>query len=441
MNDLPFGLSISSLTVRFGERTALRSVSLRLEEGQLVALAGPNGSGKSTLLRTLVGIQVAQEGAISLGGQDLRAMELGERSRQVSWMPQDEPEGDELRVEEYVRYGRSPHLGGLLPRADPDPGAVGRALRATGTAPFASRRFRSLSGGERQRVRLARILAQESPLVLLDEPTAHLDIGYQLEVLGQVRQVARRPGRLVVVALHDLNLAARFADRIVVLSHGHLAAEGTAEEVLSPALLQQVWGVQAELRMDVRDHVPYLIPRLPEPALTSRPVVGRRVHVVAGGGSGREVLRLLYDAGYDLTAGALPLFDSDSVLAEELGVPSVLEIPFAPLSEETGAKTLSLLRRADVVVVAAFPVGPSNVGNLEAVAALDGSKPVFLLRQTSGLSWDFTGGFATRLRARVLSQGGTEVLGAAQLLEKLGSTAPGDHGRGEPIGPPPSPGS
>ncbi len=437
MKDAPLGLSISSLTVRYGERAALRSVSLRLEEGQLVALAGPNGSGKSTLLRTLVGIQAAQEGEISLGGQDLRAMDLGARSRQVSWMPQDEPEGDDLRVEEYVRYGRSPHLGGLLPREDPDPGAVERALRATATEPFASRRVRSLSGGERQRVRLARILAQESPLVLLDEPTAHLDIGHQLEVLGQVRRVACRPGRLVVVALHDLNLAARFADRIVVLSHGHLAAEGTAEEVLSPALLQQVWGVQAELRTDAKDHVPYLIPRLPEPALPPGPGVGGRVHVVAGGGSGREVLRPLLDAGYDLTAGALPLFDSDSVLAEELGVPSVLEVPFAPLSEATRAKTLSLLRQADVVVVATFPVGPSNVGNLEAVAALEGTKPVFLLPQTSGLKWDFTGGLATHLRERILSQGGTEVRSTSQLLERLSSISPGDHGMREASAPPP----
>ncbi|MDE1838145.1 MAG: ABC transporter ATP-binding protein, partial [Euryarchaeota archaeon] len=184
---------------------------------------------------------------------------------------------------------------------------------------------------------------------------------------------------------------------------------------------RQVWGVEAELRRGTRERVPYLIPRLPpvEGPTPEKGARGRRVHVVAGGGSGQEILRRLFDAGYDLTVGALPLFDSDSELAEELGLPLVLEVPFAPLSAETLARLATLLSRAEFVVVAAFPVGPTNLANLEAVERTGEAGRVLLMAQRGEPPWDYTGGRATAVRARLLRAGARELTGTSELLGAL----------------------
>lgn len=412
-------LELERVSLRYGERTALRGVSFRLDAGQLVGLAGPNGSGKSSLLRAVVGLERPSEGSLTIRGRKASVLTLPERAREVAWMPQEEPAGEDLSVEEHVRYGRSPYLGGLLPIVDPDPGAVERAMAAVALGDLRGRSVRTLSGGERQRVRLARVIAQGTPLLLLDEPTSHLDIGHQLDMLSRVRELSRKHGRCAVVAMHDLNLAARFADRVLVLSHGQLVADGTPEEVLSPALLRQVWGVEAELKRDVRGQVPYLLPRLPEAAVAVPHGPRLRVHVVAGGGSGQELLRRLFDRGYDLTAGVLPLFDSDSDLVEELGIPGALELPFAPVSQESRARVRRLISACEVVVVAAFPVGPTNVANLEEVERAVEERRVLLLRQDPRRPWDFTGGSGALLRERVLRGGGEEVEDLDALLEAL----------------------
>lgn len=424
-------LQLKGVSVRYGARQALQSVSCEFRAGELVALAGPNGSGKSTLFRAAVGLVPLAEGSLAFEGRDAAALSILGRARTAAWMPQEELEGDDITVEEYVRYGRNPYLGGVLPHPDPDPGTVSRALEDTGAREFRWRAVRTLSGGERQKVRLARVLAQETPLLLLDEPTSHLDIGHQLEVLQRVREIARRSGRCVVVALHDLNLAARFSDRIVVLSRGHLVSDGSPQQVLSPTLLQQVWGIDAELRRDARSRIPYLLPRLPTDLASGRPAQALRIHVVAGGGSGLELLGRLIDRGYDLTVGALPLFDSDSELAGELHIPCLEEVPFAPLSQGTLQELRKMLGACEVVIVAAFPVGPTNLANLQEVSDLGDRKRVLLLRQPAGRAWDFTGGTATALRERILAQGGREVADPAELLvalRDLGSATRGDRG-------------
>jgi iron complex transport system ATP-binding protein len=248
-------------------------------------------------------------------------------------------------------------------------------------------------------------------------------MGHQLDVLERVRAVARGDRVAVVLAVHDLNLAARFADRIVVLHRGRVVADGPPAEVLSPRLLLDVWGVVSELRVDARSRLPYLIPRsaprgLPPPAGPS-PRSPARLHVMAGGGSGGEILPRLADAGFALSVGALPLFDSDTALAEELKIPAALEVPFAPVSPETRARLRELLSESEVVVVAPFPVGPTNLANLEELRSLPPSKPVFLLGQPEDRAWDYTQGEATALRELLKRQGAREVRDVDDLLQEL----------------------
>jgi iron complex transport system ATP-binding protein len=414
-------LQVERATIRYRDEVAVRAVSLTVPPGEVLALAGPNGSGKSTLLRAIVGLEPLTSGSVHLLGRPLSTLSLRERARLVAWMPQEESPGDNVPLLEYVRYGRFAHIPPMAAERAADDRAVASALADADVGEFSGRGILELSGGERQRARLARVLAQETPVLLLDEATAHLDVSHQLDLLGRIRRIARRDGRAVVVALHDLNLAARFADRVAVLSHGQLVAEGEPSEILSPELLARVWGVVAEIRRDQATGLPYLIPRLPlGPEPTSvRPLRRPRVHVVAGGGTGVALLRRLVEEGYDVTAGALPLFDSDTEATEQLGVLAAVEIPFAPLGPEVRTRNRGLLASAEAIVVAPFPVGPSNLANLEDLREFVFKFPTFFVDPPLGTSLEFAGGRATQIREELTRRGGVHVANVDALIAAL----------------------
>lgn len=415
-------LEVSGLSVRLGDRTVLHRVELTAREGEFVALTGPNGSGKTTLLRTALGLQAPSEGDVRLFGERLRDLPIRERARRVAWMPQEEAPRDNVRLLDYVMFGRYAHLPPFLGETREDREVARAALTEVGLDDRADAGIRELSGGERQRLLLARALAQEAPVLLLDEPTAHLDIGHQLDLLDRVGRLVRERGVLAVAALHDLNLAARFADRIVVLAHGHLVADGHADEVLDPPLLRRVWGVDADLRRDPRTARPYLIPRRAADAGAARPTTRPRegtVHVVGGGGAAAAVLRRLDDEGFALTAGVLPLLDSDAETAEELGIPYVAEVPFAPISEEARQRHRALLAAATATVVAAFAVGPTNLANLEELVGRPAQTPVFLLGDAGIARRDFTEGRATRIWEGLRHDGAVAVEDLDGLVRRL----------------------
>jgi iron complex transport system ATP-binding protein len=419
------------VSVRFGERAALTEVSLAVAPGEFVALAGPNGSGKTTLLRVALGFVVPAAGTVDLLGTDVQRLRPVERARRVAWVPQEEPARDDVPLRDYVLYGRYAHRGMLEGESVDDRRLAVRLLEEVGLADRAADGVLSVSGGERQRAILARALAQEAPLLLLDEPTSHLDIAHQLDILGRVRGLARERGTAVVAALHDLNLAARFADRIVVLSRGRKVADGPPREVISRELLGRVWGVAAELRTDPRTGVPVLIPY---PLPTEPPAPGGgygTVHVVGGGGAAGPFLRALAEAGVRLSAGTLHLFDSDLETAEGLGIPTAEEIPFAPLGAEARERNRRLLAAATAIVVAPFAVGPSNLANLGDLEAFAGRVPIWLATNPPIDRRDFTGGEATRVYRELVARGAREVASPAELLEGLapllgGSRPPGE---------------
>ncbi|MGI0156496.1 MAG: ABC transporter ATP-binding protein, partial [Thermoplasmata archaeon] len=400
---------------------ALHHVDLSVRRGEFVALAGPNGSGKTTLLRALLGFLTPEEGTVELLGTPVAQLNVRERARRVAWVPQEESPRDDVPVLEYVLYGRYAHLGPLEGESDEDRRFARSVLDEVGLGDRAQDGVLSISGGERQRAILARALAQGSPVLLLDEPTSHLDIGHQLDLLERVRRLSRLKAVTVIAALHDLNLAARYADRIFVLSRGRRYADGRPADVLSEELLDRVWGVVADLRRDPRTGTPYLLPHRViggAPSATTPPTLGP-VHVVAGGGAGSPYLRALTDDGFRLTAGALHLLDSDSDTAETLGIPTAVEVPFAPLGPEVRVRNRELLSAARAIVVAPFAVGPSNLSNLDDLEPFVPNTPTFLVARSDAAPWDFSGGRATERRAALLRAGAREVEGVAELLAAL----------------------
>jgi iron complex transport system ATP-binding protein len=237
-------LSVSNLEVRLAKRTVLRDIALSIKEGELVAVIGPNGAGKTTLLRAVAGL-VAARGSIEIMGTPADRLSLAERARRVAYLPQGHVFHWPLPAAEIVALGRLP-LGAGADLSEADRLAVGRAMAATGVTEFAERMVTTLSGGERARVALSRVLATEAKLILADEPTASLDPRYQLIVLDILRRHARQGGAVVAV-LHDLGLAARYADRVVVLDAGRVAATGEPREVLTKERLAETFGVNAQI--------------------------------------------------------------------------------------------------------------------------------------------------------------------------------------------------
>jgi iron complex transport system ATP-binding protein len=235
-------LDVSSLTVAYGARVALRDVSLSLPVGELLGLVGPNGSGKTTLIRAVSGVVAPQAGGVSLNGDDTLRLSPKEVALRVAVVPQNPQLPPAFTALELVLMGRTPHLKLLQGEGQGDPRAARRAMLATDTWELAGRRIGELSGGERQRLLVARALAQETPLLLLDEPTAHLDVGHQAATLRLMARLCRSEGKAVLAAVHDLTLAAQFCHRLVMLHQGRVIAEGAPGEVLTRERLRQIYG-------------------------------------------------------------------------------------------------------------------------------------------------------------------------------------------------------
>lgn len=235
-------LSGRGLTYRHprAERPALLEVSVEVSPGRLLAVAGPNGAGKTTLIRALAGLLRLEAGEVRLGGVGLGGLGDRERARMLAVVPQSEASPFPVRVGEMVEMGRYPHLRPWERASRGDRAAVEGAMRRCHVWELASRELDGLSGGEAQRVRIARALAQEAPVVLLDEPTAGLDLRYAMELFGLLAEL-RGDGLALLVVTHDLNLAARFADRILLLDRGVARAQGRPADVLSEATLEPVY--------------------------------------------------------------------------------------------------------------------------------------------------------------------------------------------------------
>lgn len=243
-------IRLEQVQFRLGSRQLLQPLDLQIPQGQVCGLIGHNGSGKSTLIKLLARQQSASGGRILLDGEDLASYSSREFARRVAYLPQQPAATDQLTVRELVRFGRQPWHG-LLGRFGPDDQrAVARAMALTQIESYADRLVESLSGGERQRVWLAALIAQQTRYLLLDEPTSALDVAHQVEVLALIRQLSHELDLGVVLVLHDINMAARYCDRLVALREGALLRQGTPEELMTTATLADIY----QLPMQVLAH-------------------------------------------------------------------------------------------------------------------------------------------------------------------------------------------
>ena len=242
-------VTIKDLSFSYDTKPVLEGINLELGGGKILALVGPNGSGKTTLLKNISGVLKPQRGAVYLDFKKLAELSPKEIARELAVQEQEIHVGFDFTVREVVELGRLPHLKKLKALSAQDLQAMEEAMRVTETQPFAERSIFSLSSGERQRVWLAMALAQEPKVLLLDEPTAHLDINYQIEIMELVKRLSGQ-GLTVLMAVHDLNLAAAYADRIAVLHEGRIVALGEPQDVLTEELIERVFKARVRIFKD-----------------------------------------------------------------------------------------------------------------------------------------------------------------------------------------------
>jgi iron complex transport system ATP-binding protein len=415
-------LSIMGVECRYASVKILENVTFQAEAGELIGVLGPNGAGKTTLLKTISGVLKPNGGVVYVDGRELNRMGVKEVARNIAVVPQDPQTTFNFTAMEIVLMGRNPHMSRLQLESPKDVQLALSSMRLAGVEHLADRMMDEISGGERRLIMIARALAQEPRILLLDEPTLHLDIANQIKVMELLRELCGKRGLLVIAVLHDFNLAARYCDKLLLLSGGRIQATGTPEEALTRENLSHVFGVQVYVKRHEMTNSIYIVP-VSASGGKERLRKSLRVHVICGGGTGASLLKALSDQGYETSAGVLNVLDTDYEAAQQVGAEVAVEAPFSPITSAAHRRNIELIKRADIIIVTEFMIGKGNLKNLE--AAIEGAKmrkPVVLIGSL-GLKQDFTGGIGEKMLRTLKRRGALQAHSGDEALNIVSSLA------------------
>ncbi len=397
-------LNVLGVTVGYGSSPVLQDASVQINSGDFVGIVGPNGSGKSTLLRTISRVLKPRHGSVLLEDNDIYTVSANEIAKQMAVMTQEQGLSFPFTVRNLIMLGRIPHLKRFAREGPKDQEAVDRAMVLTDTVMLAERQVNELSGGEKQRVLLARALAQEPKIFLLDEPTASLDLTYQLEIMELLLRYRCEYGLTIIVVLHDLNLGSRYCDYLVVVKQGRIHAIGPPNQVITASMINDVYGCKVRVENLNLSERPYII--FDNEEIGAAEDLGRQVHVIGGGGSGVLLLRNLVRSGWKVSTGVVNVGDSDWQEAIRLGLGIVEAPPFCSVDGDAVLRNQEMMQKAEFIVMAGVPFGSGNIRNLEAVLgeAAKGAK-VIVVNSPDISARDYTGGIATELYKRMVNAG------------------------------------
>ena len=293
-------LSVDGVECRYGSVKILEDVSFTVNEGDFVGIIGPNGSGKTTLLKSISRTLKPFKGTIILDKTDVYSLKSMDLAKQMAIVPQESNIGFSFTALDIVLMGRNPHMKRFQMESETDLTIVRKAMNRTNTWHLADRPINELSGGEKQRVVIARALAQEPKVLLLDEPLTHLDMINQLEIMDLVKELCVKERLIVLAVIHDLNLAARYCSSILLLKGAKIFAAGEVESVLTSENIKAVFHVDAIVKKSMVTNSLFVIPLTPQKASTPRNCA---IHIIGGAGTGTVVMKALVDEGYEVTAG------------------------------------------------------------------------------------------------------------------------------------------
>jgi iron complex transport system ATP-binding protein len=343
------------------EKQIIDRISITVKRGEFVGLVGPNGAGKTTLLRLLIGVLTPTSGEILLEDRRLQEIRLRERARRVSYLSQETATVFPYPVLDILLMGRYPFLGRFRRESESDLEKARRALAYVGLRGFEERYFNELSGGERQLVLFAKILVQETELLLLDEPTSNLDIKHQDQFFSMASELTREK-KAVVAAVHNLNIASQYCGRLILLHRGRVAIEGKPEEVLRSEQLDPVYETKTVVTRNTSTGAVVV-------NVAPRTRAGRYpmplIHVIGGAGSAINLTRELVRLGYRISAGIAHEYDADQKLWQALEIPSLVIGAFSHITVADLQKAYPMVEQADLTILCSFPIGPGNQGNLK----------------------------------------------------------------------------
>ncbi|WP_460923420.1 ATP-binding cassette domain-containing protein [Salinarchaeum chitinilyticum] len=371
-------VEVDGVAMAFDDEGVLDGVDATVEPGELVGLVGPNGAGKTTLLRAISGALTPDAGSVRVASddpgralEDVQALSSAASSRRIAVVPQTTTLSFSFTVRQLVEMGRHPHRSRFQPPSREDRKLVDDAMEHTRTARFADRSIEDVSGGERQRILLARAIAQDAPVLLLDEPTANLDLHHAVETMSLVRKLVETDDTAALAAIHDLELAARFCDRILVLAGGEIVASGAPESVLERDVLEAAFDARIAVEPSPMDG-----------GVTVRALddseIDHRVHVVGGGEPAAAAIGRLGEAGADCSLGPVPAGDRAVSTVRAFDGAVATAPRFAGVDEQTRARAHDLAAAADVVVLAADRVAAEDEPWLDCCGSADGAPLVVL---------------------------------------------------------------
>jgi len=410
-------LTIDGIDCSYGSVNVLKDIHFAVESGEFLGILGPNGSGKTTLLRSISRVLKPHKGTILIGDENIYEMKTVEVAKQLAVVPQSTPVTFDFTSLEVVLMGRNPHMPRFKMESKEDLAIARNSMELTRTWEFADRPVTELSGGEMQRVIIARALTQEPKILLLDEPTTHLDISNQLEIMDLIKRLCKTKKLLIVAVFHDFNLAARYCESIILLDNGKIVAVGESNETLTSENVRKVFGVDTIVKKHPVTGFLHVIP-------FSRPINQQQkslsIHLICGGGTGSPVMKTLLDEGYRVTAGVLNLLDTDQETAQLLKIPITSEAPFSPITEEAHRANLKMISKANVLVITPTQFGDGNLRNLNAAeTALEKGIPTILLEDGPIEERDFTNGKATNYLTKLKNNGAITVKSTSELVHFL----------------------
>jgi iron complex transport system ATP-binding protein len=407
-------LTVNGIECRYGSVKILSDISLEVKPGCFLGILGPNGSGKTTLLKSISRVLKPHGGSVLIDKEDIYKLNPKQVAQKMAVVPQFSNVGFSFSVMDIVLMGRNPHLGDFQMESGKDVDIARKAMELTNTWNFANRPINELSGGEAQRVVIARALAQEPKILLLDEPMSHLDIINQIELMDLIKNLCTEDGLAVIAVIHDLNMASRYCDNILLLKEGKVYALGPVEDVMTRENIQNVFGVDSIVRKNLVTNSPYVIP-----LSTKKPFEVKEcsVHVICGAGTGTPLLKIFLDKGYSVSAGVLNVADSDLETCEYLKVISVSDPPFSGITDKSHEANLAMVKNANIVILTAVPFGLGNIKNIE--AAIEAAKwgiPTYVMDESPIEERDYTGGKATDLIQQLRNCGAIFVKDQAELF-------------------------
>jgi iron complex transport system ATP-binding protein len=410
-------LNVDGVECRYGSVKILEDVNLSVKGGDFVGILGPNGSGKTTLLKSISRILKPYKGTILLNETDIYSLKNVDVAKQLAVVPQDTSISFNFSALSIVLMGRNPHMKRFQMESEKDMAVARKVMNLTNIWHLAERPINELSGGEKQRVIIARALAQEPKILLLDEPLTHLDIMNQLEIMDLVKDLCVKEKLIVLAVFHDFNLAARYCKSAIMLKDSRIFAAGNLTEVLTSENIKSVFNVDAIVQKHLVTNSIFVVPLSPQKASLYKKC---SIHLICGAGTGTALMKILLDEGYSVTAGVLNVLDTDFETAQFLKIPVTTEAPFSPITEKTHKANLAMISEASTVVLTSVPFGDGNLRNLEAaIAALERGIPTFVIEEVPIERRDFTGGKAKALLTELKSKGAEFVKDQNELLSLL----------------------